>query len=255
MLKPVRKISALLLVMILLLACTIGPAAADGSSWTCPNCHEERTTEYCPICAAKRPASSGGWICSTCGQTWPTAYNFCPDDQTPKSSGSWPVRVFSGVGVTLKMLPNNKSIKRLSYLGPSSNLYAGAGEFKASSVQNAIALFREGDYALVDFYYPSIGKCCVYFSILDLTDRNIELVTLTGHPARVISDVQPVEGPGYDYRVLEMLTPRKKIKEVILTPGTQIDVFFEMNGWVFAEFTASIGRARAWLPAGQVESN
>ena len=54
--------------------------------------------------------------------------------------------------------------------------------------------------------------------------------TLTGHPARVISDVQPVEGPGYDYRVLEILTPRKKIKEVILTPGTQIDVFFEMNG-------------------------
>ena len=254
MLRPIKRISIFVLV-ILLLAGMFSIAGADGGTWICPNCHEQRTTEYCPICAAKRPASSGDWVCSTCGQTWPAAYNFCPDDQTPKSSGSWPVRVFSGVGITLKTLPNNRNIKRMSYLGPGSNIYAAGGEFKASSVQNAIALFREGDYALVDFYYPSIGKCCLYFSVRDLTSRDIETITLTPHPAHVISDVQPVEGPGYDYRALELLTPRKFVKEVILTPGTQINVFFEMNGWVFIEFTGSIGRARAWLPAGQVESN
>ena len=43
--------------------------------------------------------------------------------------------------------------------------------------------------------------------------------------------------------------------KVIIHEGQGIDVFFETDGWVFAEFTASVGRARAWLPASQVESN
>ena len=172
---------------------------------------------------------------------------------TAAADGNWPEREFYGTGIALKALPNNKSIKRLSYLGPNSNMYARGGEFKASSVQNAIALFREGDYALVDFYYPATGKCCLYFAVKDLTSRDIEQVTLTGYPARVLSEVQPNEGPGYDYRLLEELTPRMAIKQVYLRPGTQVTVFFEMNGWVFIEFTGSIGRARAWVPASCVD--
>ena len=121
---------------------------------------------------------------------------------TAEADGSWPERTFSGVGIALKALPNNKSIRRLSYLGPNSSAYASGGEFKASSVQDAIALFREGDYALVDFYYPATGKCCLYFAVRDLTTRDIEQVTLTAYPARVLSEVQPMEGPGYDYRPL-----------------------------------------------------
>ena len=169
------------------------------------------------------------------------------------ADGNWPERPFSGTGIALKAPPNNKSIRRLAYLGPNSNAYVHGGEFKASSVQNALALFREGDYALVDFYYPATGKCCLYFAVRDLTSRDIEQVTLTAYPARVVSEVQPMEGPGYDYRPLEELTQRKAVKQVYLRAGTQISVFFEMNGWVFMEFTGSIGRARAWIPSSFAE--
>ena len=36
---------------------------------------------------------------------------------------------------------------------------------------------------------------------------------------------------------------------VTLSPGTEINVFFETNGWAYAEFTCGIGLVRAWLPA------
>ena len=166
----------------------------------------------------------------------------------------WPVKTYYGVGVGVSYPPNNQNVKRQAYYGPNPYTYAGAGAFKARSVQNAVALFREGDFALVDFYYPSMGKYCVYFQIQDLTTRNIDQETLTAYPAAVTAEIQPMMGPGYDYRPMEELTPSRNVRQVLLTRGMRVNVLFEMNGWVFAEFSCAIGTVRAWLPANMVES-
>ena len=37
-----------------------------------------------------------------------------------------------------------------------------------------------------------------------------------------------------------------------LEEGTDVNVFFETEGWVFAEFDCEMGTIRAWLPAEYV---
>ena len=60
-----------------LLALTPVFAAADGGSWTCPDCGQAGNTgNYCSNCAAARP--SGVWTCPDCGQTG-IATKFCPN--------------------------------------------------------------------------------------------------------------------------------------------------------------------------------
>ncbi|MCR5013079.1 MAG: hypothetical protein K6A72_12095 [Lachnospiraceae bacterium] len=166
----------------------------------------------------------------------------------------WPEKSFYGVGVYLPEPINFPNVKRQAYFGPSNYFYSPAGAYKATSVQNATALFREGDYALVDFYYPQIGKLCLYFQLDYLSTRNINEEVLTSYPAYITSEVQPMEGPGYDYHPLEETTPKMNIRQILLSRGTRIDVFFEMYGWVFAEFSCSLGLVRAWIPSSVVES-
>jgi len=169
-------------------------------------------------------------------------------------SNPWPTRYKSGVGVGLSPVVNNKNGKRQAYYGPDAKSYAKAGAFKAASVTNALALFREGDYALVDLYYPATGKACVYFLVRDLTNKNIPEEYLTSYSAKTTSEVEVMEGPGYDYHAADYpyLSNTKRVR---LARGTWIDVFFEMDGWVFAEFYCEAGRIRAWIPENQVESN
>jgi len=175
---------------------------------------------------------------------------------TALASGNnpWPTREKSGVGIGLAPVMNNKNGKRQAYYGPNSRQYAKAGAYKAASVTNALALFREGDYALVDLYYPATGKACVYFPVKELTNRNIPEEYLTSYSAKTTSEVEVMEGPGYDYHAADVpyLSNTKRLR---LARGTWIDVFFEMDGWVFAEFSCEAGMVRAWLPEYQVESN
>ena len=166
----------------------------------------------------------------------------------------WPEKSFYGVGTYLPEPINYPNVKRQAYFGPNNYYYSPAGAYKARSVQSATALFREGDYALVDFYYPPMGKLCLYFQVDYLSTRNIAEESFISDPAYVTSEVQPMEGPGYDYHPLEETTKRGAVKQVYLSRGTRIDVLFEMNGWVFAEFSCSIGLIRAWIPSNMVAS-
>ena len=252
-----KRMLTLTLALVLVFSAVSGLAFAE--SWICPNCNETRDTEYCPYCAAQRPdRTSSTWVCPVCGQTLPAEYNFCPDDQAQKTSGKWPVRPFTGVGTSLKPYFNNPDGRRQAYFGPGKN-YAGGGAYKPGHVQNARALFCEGSFALVDFYDPNVGKCCVYFSTNMLTNSNIDQVTLIPHSAITTAEVQPMEGPGYDYHVVDNTLKNQNTGEwyrvnVVLPRNTRVNVFFESNGWVFAEFTSEIGKARAWIPADMVDS-
>lgn len=199
------------------------------------------------------------------------------------ADGPWPTRDITGTRVSFRNFGNTSEQRHQSYYGPGKQ-YAQAGAYKPYKVRTSSALFQEGDYVLVDFDYQTAGKHCVYFKASTLENKPyLEQVSLTGYPAVTNTMLIPMCGPGTDY---EYVTQRKQSKYatydvatliglfgdtwvifqaivksykddkfcVYLESGTNVSVFFESNGWVFAEFTCEAGLVRAWLPASSVDS-
>lgn len=254
-----KKIVSVFLTFLFLIS-LMSFAGATGESWHCDTCNADRDTEFCPVCGAQKPVASSEtstWVCPTCGRELPVEYNFCPDDRTEKvlPAGKWPIRILNGVGTSLKKLASTDD-RHQSYAGPDGKAYSGTGAYKPFKVSSATALFREGNYVLVDITYKTVGRRCVYFKSSSLVNDAVESVTLESVPAKVKVEIQPSYGPGAYYDELEKtITEKNKTRtdSVLLEPGTEIKVFFETNGWVFAEFNCSLGLVRAWLPAETVE--
>lgn len=219
-----KKMISLMIALTFLLSAVAGIAYAE--SWYCENCRTYRNSEWCPDCGARRPAAQ---------------------------SGSWPEMTLSGTGTSLRPF-NDESKRHQSYFGPNSN-YSGAGAYKPYKVISATALFREGDYVLVDLSYKTVGRRCVYFKSSALSNAGGNYMTLTGHSATTTVSVQPKFGPGYEYDDVvkkNQSNGRTTTENVVLGSGTWVNVFFETRGWVFAEFGSSLGTIRAWLPANTV---
>ena len=158
---------------------------------------------------------------------------------------SWPVRSLTGCGTALK--PSRDENRRYqSTFGPGK--YPGAGAYKPYKVTSMTALMREGDYVLVDMSYQTVGRRILYFKDSALTNDSVESVNLRAYPAVTTTEVQPMFGPGYFYDEVENQNSR-----VTLGAGNRVNVFFETDGWVFAEFGCSLGTIRAWIPADQVQ--
>ena len=213
-------------------------------------------------------------------------------------AGNWPEMTIDWADATLRD-SGNESMRHQAYHGPGQQ-YASAGAFKPRKVKNARSLFRDGDYALVELDYPTVGKRCVYFKVSVLKNAPEKTMPQQSYPARTNAGIIPVMGPGEDYDRFTQKGPpewvfrhedyseewweymnaeygddpdmielialvekyggsgeiadalRERVYTVVLTPGTEVSVFFETDGWVYAEFTCGTGLVRAWLPAGYV---
>ena len=123
-------------------------------------------------------------------------------------------------------------------------------------MSKASALFREGDYVLVDLDYRSVGRRCLYFRDYMLTDSDVESVTLESVAAVTTEKAYPRFGPGTEYDGVVQQEQQEdgsvQTFRVNLKEGTPVNVFFETNGWVFAEFRCGLGTVRAWIQADQV---
>ena len=232
------------------------------------------------LVAGNALAGGGTWTCPTCGKEIDGDYNFCPYDGAGKTvaNGPWPVEDYSGVPVKLAPLQDPEG-RHSGYFGPDKNTYNTAGGYKPKHVTSAAALFREGDYILVDLYNKNTGRRCVYFKYSTLTDNDAAQIVLTGHKAETTTLLTPKYGPGSEYESLTQNKPSKYAdwtveqlvgqfggsgeiwealqptrNSIYLDQGTEISVFFEMRGWVFAEFNCDLGLVRAWLPAMSVKA-
>ncbi len=179
---------------------------------------------------------------------------------------AWPTREMEGIETSLRPV-QEESMRRQSSFGPSSE-YPGAGAYKPYKATRVTALFQEGDYVLVDLSYTTVGRRCLYFKASSLTNANVETVSLEGHAARTTAEVNPKFGPGYEYNAVmknvstyvfdenEWEWTKVEYKNrVLLSAGTPVQVFFEANDWVFAEFSCILGVIRAWIPANQVSAD
>ena len=87
----------------------------------------------------------------------------------------WPVREMTGTAVELK--PGyTKTVQEQSYAGPGRG-YALSGSFRPARVNKATALFREGDYVLVDLDYAT-AKRVVYFAARSLVSADVKRLCL-----------------------------------------------------------------------------
>jgi len=133
-----------------------------------------------------------------------------------------------------------------SRCGPAKT-YHGAGGYKTYKMTSTNALFIEGSYMLVDLDYTTVGRRRVYFPISAFSGtQNVPEVTLSATPAHTTVDLIPTFGPGMEYDTFD---------EAAISSGTALSVYFEENGWVFAEFASALGTVRAWIPVDQVSAN
>ena len=192
--------------------------------------------------------------------------------EIPERAVPWPEETFEGTDASLRSLKDS-SQRHQSYFGPDAS-YHGNGAYKPAKAYNVKALFREGDYTLVDMEYPGQGRRVLYFKTSAVTGGDVEPVVLTGYPAKTTTLLIAMQGPGMEYEsvmqtvespyaglsfeelvakfggsweIYEALQDKRQT--IYLDEGTDLSVFFEMNGWVFAEFSCSLGVIRAWLPA------
>lgn len=98
---------------------------------------------------------------------------------------------------------------------------------------------------MVDIYYPTVGKRCVYFKSSSLTNSAVDSIALTAYPAVVIEQTQPRLGPGDIY---------DEAGKNELKVGTVVTVYFQTGDWVFAEFNGYLGLTRGWLKTESVVS-
>ena len=177
-------------------------------------------------------------------------------------------------GTTVSLVKNGYRDRYQSYLGPGKK-YVEGGAYDAGK-RGLTAILRENGYVLVD-----TGARYVYFPVSSISDAPDYDTTMVAYSTVTTTEVNPRFGPnenyqrvslrlkseyadwsvkdlwatfGGSYEVAEALEDR--VISVHLQSGTPVKVFFEMNGWVYAEFEEElVGLLRAWIPATQVSGH
>lgn len=200
-------------------------------------------------------ADGSVWYCPTCGIELSGDYQFCYNDGTarpdgsgtnpnpgPNNNHSWPTVSIQGSYTSFNR--NDDPEYRFQARSGPGKSYCGVGSYKIKKVSSAKILFREGGYAYIDLNYPTVGHRCLYVLAGMLSNDNAQQMNYSGISATATGSIIPRYGPGMNYDSFE---------EASISSGTSVTVFFECNGWVFAEFNSlSLGTVRAWLPADQV---
>lgn len=192
--------------------------------------------------------ANGNWV--NTGISYPMNWIFTGNTPTPVVSANatpapnWPPITYQQWPVSAYPLPEDQRVQ--SRCGPAKT-YHGAGGYKTYKMTSTNALFIEGSYMLVDLDYTTVGRRRVYFPISAFSDtQNVPQVSLSATPAYTTADLIPTFGPGMEYDTFD---------EAAISSGTTLSVYFEENGWVFAEFACALGTVRAWIPADQVSAS
>jgi len=169
------------------------------------------------------------------------------------AAASWPTITLNRTYTHLRPTDDDVTYHYQAFFGPGKN-YHGAGAYRADYAKRVETIFKVGNYVLTDIMYQTVGRRCVWFQSGSLTNNYFEEATLTPVPAKVTADVQPMFGPGNNYNKVDETKPSGAKRDVIVANGTDINVFFEADGWVYAEFTdSSLGLITGWFPKDQVQ--
>ena len=131
-----------------------------------------------------------------------------------------------------------------SFIGPGKT-YAASGGYKPAKQKEITVYFEENGYVLADVQYQTTEERFVYLPVGSFTStNNIPGVSdLKSYSGTAEADITPTWGPGNRFNSVGSLTVNK---------GTRLTVFFQENGFVYAEYTCGKGKVRMWLPANKI---
>ena len=161
------------------------------------------------------------------------------EEDTPDIA-PWPSYTLTKYKLKIADLSTGKQ----AYSGPSRN-YTEAGSYLTSKITRTDGLLIEGSYVLVEMNYSSVGLRRVYFSRgVFKNSYDVPETALVGYPAVTTKSVSAWYGPGPMYCAFEGAN---------VGANTELSVFFEENGYVFAEYEAGFQLVRAWISANSVK--
>jgi hypothetical protein len=240
--KPILAI----IMMIVLLIPVNSPLASDTVTITYPDgtIVQMSVEDYLSVFMNISPDSTAetGNPDTTAAVPWPTytltKYPLAPKLELEATSGA--DDEFTGVFSIEEELEYKRV---MAYLGPSRN-YAETAAYKPDKMARTDGLFIEGSYVFVDMNYPSVGVRRTYFTRGTFKSTgSVPEVTLIGYPAVTTQSTEARYGPGSIY---------DPFPEASVAAGTALTVFFEEDGYVFAEYEAGFELVRAWIDAGGV---
>lgn len=191
---------------------------------------------------------NGNWI--NTGQVYPmakigaasTAVEKTPEATPTPIPAAWEAWPFTARDVAIVELPSDSRYQ--SRCGPSGS-YHGAGAYKTYKMTRIQALYQENGYVYTDLTYRTVGRRMLYLPQKAFRSLSgVAEVTLSGRPARTTEKITPRFGPGTVY---------DDFPEAAIKAETNLTVFYEKDGWLFAEFDCGIGSVRAWVPGTGVE--
>ncbi len=169
---------------------------------------------------------------------------------TGSGSSGWtgiPVLSQQYPGFTVKMTlleGAEKEGRRQSYAGPGK-AYAGSGGYKPYKQSGITAYFIESKWVFVHLSYWTVEDRFLYLPSYAFTSlKNVPTVdSLSSRSGRTLERIVPSWGPGSQYYTFEKFAAPS---------GAGLKIFFQENGYYYAEYTCAEGLVRMWLPAGKV---
>ena len=213
------------------------------------------------------------WVLSSCGESatetvyytldgssWTSpAFTISLGEENSVSSASaataneesWPSMSFDAYSAAMYAEGEDRIQSRL---GPSKD-YCGGGAYKPYKTTSLYALFSENGYVFVDMDYSTVWHRRLYFPISKVynLESSMQSKQWRGYAATTTVDITPSFGPGFDYDLFDSAP---------LAAGNHVTVFFEENGYVFAEFNTTVSDTkstreetiRCYLPADKVQA-
>ncbi|MBN1778524.1 MAG: hypothetical protein JW811_10445 [Clostridiales bacterium] len=171
-------------------------------------------------------------------------YDTSTGSDTTVDAVPWPT--YSWISYPLDPVIKWESYRVIVHSGPSWSDYTEGDGYKPYKIARADGLFIENDsYVLVDMYYTTEGVRREYFTRSAFhSTGGIPEVEFTGYPAVTTEKVTPRFGPGIKY---------SKHDKISLAANTELVVYFEEDGYVFADFEIGFQLMRAWFPVDSVK--
>lgn len=148
-------------------------------------------------------------------------------------------------GKAARLAPLNDNIKRyFPRLGPGTDYAQFNYGYKPSTTHGITAFFEENGYLFCDVRSGAEERY-VFFSsnIFDDNGNVPQITSLPYYTGTTTSAVDPRWGPSNGFNVVEDYTA---------SAGTSLRIFFQENGFVYAEYSCSKGLVRMWLPADKI---
>ena len=218
-----------ILSIILSIALTACLFSAYGESYArdCPECGRTGNTgNYCGKCAHPAP-----WL--------ETA-------QTQQTIPSVPVlsEVYPGFEAHLR-ISNDNDFRVRSYAGPGE-AFVYSGGYKPYQQKEIIVYYEEDGFVLADVSYQTLEERFVYLPRISFDSIGAvpTVSDLEYYHGITTTRIRPSWGPDNRFYSVESLAVDK---------GAEVKVFFQENGFVFAEYVCEKGTVRMWLPANNIE--